>query len=70
MRSVVLHAGERVLVTDPALDRLQRPAQGEQRRAQVMADRGQQEARLALRGGRAGERTLKAPAMPLNASPS
>jgi hypothetical protein len=45
---LVLRAVEVVAVPDAALDRLQRAAQGEQRRAQVVGDRGDHEAPLAL----------------------
>jgi hypothetical protein len=59
VRGLVLGARERALVADPALDRLQRAAQGEQRRAQVVRDRRDQEAALALGGGRRAERALE-----------
>jgi len=47
-----LGAAERGAVADPALDRLQRAAQREERRAEVVRDRGHEEAAVALGGER------------------
>jgi hypothetical protein len=52
VRGLGLGAGEGLLVADSAFDRLQRSTEGEQRRAQIVGDRGEQEAPLALGGGR------------------
>ena len=60
MRGLVLCAVEVALVADAVLERLERAAQREQRRAQVVRDRGDQEPPLALGGGRAAERVAQA----------
>ena len=71
MGGLGLGAVEVALVADAALERLERAAQREQRRAQVVGDRGDQEAALALGGGRgAAARRPAPPAMPCSASPT
>ena len=53
-------ASSESLVADAALDRLQRAAQREQRRAQVVGDRGDEEAPVALGGRRGAECAARA----------
>ena len=71
VRGLGLGAVEVARVADAALERLERAAQREQRRAQVVGDGGDHEAALALGGGRgaAARRPTRA-AMPCSASPT
>ena len=64
-RRLVLRAAELVGAADAVLDRLQRAAEREQRRAEIVGDRADEEASLPLGGVLLGERAAQAVGHPL-----
>jgi hypothetical protein len=65
VRGLVLGAVQVAPVADAALERLERAAQGEQGRAQIMGDRGDHETALALGRCRAAQRVAQAAGHPV-----